>query len=678
MDKAFAEEVRLGGRRDRCGTPVLRRWTRRVLRAIGPLLLSGAIGTTVGAHAQEQEGEPERVEIGALRELRRDAPAALPATTEDRRRPSFMLPDVVIEGEDTRRLGGGVRLLDLSVPGVAPEQRPVTVAPPASGYQRRTRSPLRIELPAPPSRDLLRGYSHLSGDSRPGGRLALAVMPRVAGPTLLWCDVRGWDQRLDATARGELGAGIVTAREPLRPDHRFGLGVGGGLLAWDDLSEPVAGETLRGGEQRFLAAHGLWQQRARPLGLDGVVGVRGRLGHMRTRYDAATATSQSLAREGRWASLQVSWATEDRGPNQRVVRGAELPAAAARGGRSPRLLAEARSAVVWRRNPADSSHAGVRGDGLLGVDLGFPGGRLGVGLAGGGDEESQTLGPYVSVEHAAADGARVLRLEAAPCIGYADEMLLGEETFMPGGRDHPSRLHHRLEYLAVTGSELVPTFAAGPQPIGGAPRWPRSALGDPLQAAHVAWPRVTGELLVRGGGGEIQLAALAAWLDQPLAWVPQGAQFVAGEDSLPPAYHLANAADRRLLGLQVDVAFSLSAQARVRCRYAWSHDELRDSEEALAFVAEHEGWIGLEGALGSLLWMVSAHARSEAPAGGNLPALDAFVDLSTTIGWRFGDGRLFCRVANLLGDDVRVRPGDGADEPWVRLGWEQSFYAAAP
>ncbi len=626
---------------------------RAVAMAIAAYLSASAGGGAERAAAQAgSPAQPAPAQAAAA-----DSAGAGARGAPGVRRPSFMLPDVVVQGEDLSRFTGGVRRLEVGIPGVMPQQRPVPVEPGPIAYVPSWETPYAVLGPRLEEGRPVRGLMRAAAASFGGGQLGCAWLPDVRGPLLLWSDLEGWDEQRPGVRRWSGRAGLIGAQPPLDPAQRLGLGLGTSGATWKSQRAASGARPVDGGRQHWAGAHGLWQRRARILGQPGVMALRGRIGQLRTSWDQPAG---DVDRTGRWAVAELSYSAPSDGEGSRPVMAA-------------------RAGLARLRSPEREAAARARGELRLGLMRALAWGRVSAGAALAGDEEDRLLAPWLAVVWGGGRGAPLVRIEAAPQVVYADEVLLGRETLMPGGADFPGHLVHRLETLGADGLDLDLADRPGAERAGAGARLPRAAVGDPLLRGQTAWPRVLGEVLLRAGDGYLRLTAAACKLERPLGWAAvDSIERAAGGTVGAGAHRLATLADRGVFGCQFESGWRLARDLALRARYAWTHDERRATSRALPFVPAHEGFIALSGDLGRLSWEGAAHLRDQAPAGAGRPRLDAFVNVTASAGWSFGASRVLVTIENLARDDIELRPGLGARERWIAVAWEQALSGGVP
>jgi len=639
-----------------------------------------AVGLSAGAGAQ-RAGAQANPPVGSTAARAAAAPAAEADSARGApavRRPSFMLPDVVVQGEDLARFTGGVRQLEIGVPGVVPQQRPVQVDPAPSAYFPSWETPFNVLGPQRRERRAVRGLTRVMAASASGGQAGFALLPDPRGPIMLWGDLEGWDDAWPGVQRWAGRAGLIAAHPSLHPRQRLGVGLGTSGVAWASQRATLGRGAVAGGRQQWAGGHGLWQRQARLLGLPGVMALRGRIGQLHTAWDQPAG---DVHRTGRWVVGELAYTTPGASGQPPNLCGQTLVpfGSASRGAQGTHPVVEVRGGLAHLRSPARRAETGARGAARLGLSHGLSVGRISAGAALAGDEDDHVVAPWLALATCGERGTPVVRIEVAPRVVYADEVLLGREALMPGGADFPTHLTGRLETLAVDGLDLDRVDRPGAARAGGGARLPRGALAEMRLRAQTAWPRVLGELLLRGGAGYLRLTAALAELECPLAWIPvDSVALAAGAVAGAGAYRLAEFPDRRVFDFLAESGWRLTRGLELRARYAWTHDEKHDTPQALPFVAEQEGFVALGGSLGRWSWEGAAHLRGAAPAGAGRPRLESFANVSASLGWSFGSARLLLRAENLRDEPIELRPGLGARSPWVEIAWEHVLTRGVP
>jgi hypothetical protein len=603
----------------------IRSITRGHAAGLGILALMLGIASPALPQDPSQPGDPQAVA----------EPHAVP---RGETRPAFVLPDVVVEGEDLSQLTGGLRLLELEVPNVSPQQKPLLVTPRSTGYRRRTIVSFRPELPPAAAAVRLRGLLRVAAEQGPGGSASLAYLPEAARPGLLWCDLRGWTKRVADHEQLEGSAGWFSAAPADDPHWRLGLAMRGLTRRW----EPGPADSAL----RVLQASGFVEGRAHLLGGPAVVGLGLEAADARASWSDPAGGRSDEALSGRWAVADLGVTT---GGSTRDLR-------------RPRtsLAVDVRGGVIFAESPEQSQDAHPECRGHIAWRIPLNNGRVDLGLGGGGTRDEYLFGPHLVHHWRWQDNQLQMHVTVGPEVTYARELLL------PGG-GLPSY---------VTAARYAPKLTYGGLPA--AMRRPGDVPGlavvDPQLPPQRAWPRVAFELLVRREFGYLQAKASVAELKDPLSWrrvsspsAPSGA-----------VYRTASLADRWLTRLEAQGYWRFGKGSELRVAYAWTHDAEHASGQALLFVPEHELFAALDVQTGRILWGAGLHCRDKVSAGDGAPELDAFFALSGSVGWRFANGRLMLIAENLLNEEIVHYPGEGLGERWLRLAWEQSFHHSVP
>lgn len=665
--------------------PGLAAWPPKVVLLVA-VLLSGGIGLGVSRADPAQEQQPadsqpshpaQADSIAASHSGEDSLPAGDRGSTlgeQAEERPAFMLPDIVVEGEDLSRLSGGIRLLELEIPGVKPGQEPLLVEPGPTRYRRRLAAPFQVVLPAIECSPLPRALLRVSAEKGPGGSVSLALPPSPAGPRLLWCDLSGWNNRIPDRDRMEAAIGCLLANAPGDPQTRIGFGVRAALDGWDENSADD-------GEQIQLYTGLFWERRKHVLGLPMVVGARARGGWVSTKaVGLGSGSSLACMRPAYWtmpSEIKARWAGAEIGiatfgtlrdlknlPAARRTAGArdEIPCS--------RAEIDLTVGIVGQRNPCDISDTSLRCRGHLGGSRTLGPGRIALGVAGGYGQDHGSLGPWVVYNAFWQESAVHLRTEIAPRILFAEEMLCTDAMLIPGAQHPTDERFSRGHRFALEDGGFKRGALPGMTRKGA--RLPTPAVVNPLLPPQRAWPRASGELLLQRDGGWVRLKARAEKLQNPLDWrqLPSA--------SRTDVYETVVRLDRWLTRLDTEAHWWVASTLEAQAAYRWTHDAGSSSEDALLFLPEHEFISSLVGHVGKLLWGLGLHLRSGTSAGDEAESLDGFLALCGSFGWSFDSARIFLVCENLLNDEIVYIPGDGEDGLWLRLVWEYSFFHQVP
>jgi len=551
-------------------------------------------------------------------------------------RPSFLLPDLIVEGEDLSRFTGGMRDLEVAMPGVAPRQKPLLVGPEETSYRRRASLPATLTLPPPHVPHLTRGLLHVSLDASPGGEASLACLPSIGAPHFLWCDVEGWTDRLPDRDHLQGAGGWIWAPPGSDPSTRLAVRAHLARDRWGDRPSPFSDSTRATGEHRWLNAAATAEQRTTALGTPWVIRLRARGGEAQAAWEEPVTGGQVLRQEatGRWISADLGFRSV--GSDERS-----------------RPEVDAWAGVAGRESPADSNDTVLRWNGHLGFSHVFARGRLGLGIAGGGDDETDAIGPWITWQRSG------WRMEIAPRVTFSEEMFEGRPG--PGDGPVPESPGIFATRKAVSGYDPVTPRRYGR-------RFPTPSGFDPRLPPQRAWPRVASQLLVQGEAGWVRLDAEAAELKGVISWS-------SGRDG----YVLANQGEGWIYGAGAELLWRPGGG--VEAHLAYTHTEWDagdDAPDELTFLPRNELSAALRKRFGSLLAGLRLHWRGSVSAGEGMDPMERFVAVSATIGWSLPNARLIIVGENLSGEEVLYRPGDGCDDAWVRLVWEHTFSSPAP
>lgn len=628
------------------------RWTLNdsgICRAPVWLAFLGALGILAGARAQEPPPPAS------------DAPGDS-SQVQSRKRPSFMLPDIVVEGEDLSRLTGGMRLLEIEMPGLRPEQRPLVVAPGETRYARRFARPFATALPPVQPRLHPRGLLALTAEEGYGGGLSFATLG--AETHMLWGDLNGWSERVKDRDQLEVALGWVRARPAANPSTRFSLGLD---YALDRARErPLADTTGLGSqnpmvatEQKLLMGGLLWEGLMRAGEGRFVWRARAHAGEFRTAWEPHLQRTEHPV--GRW--IRGSFGIATFGTRRDLI--ALWPQ------ESAPMRPEVDLDVGWslRQGAADSTRQGPHWQGHLGWSRLWPGTRIGIGAGSGGDRDEQVIGPWVAVEHRAADGKLRVRLESEPRALFAEDLLAGGARLHPGGSDSPGRVSAVWERALIdqrgTLRDHLPGEMERALPL------PVPARFDPLIAPQTTLAHVAGELLLLMERAYLRLRTRTARWEHPFGW--EACELSQG----PAGYLLANMDEPRWrtdIDAQLRVRFARSFECVLT--HAWHHDDAPTPEDAILFLPEHEASVLVGGRTQHWLYGMRLRYRQSAPdAAGE--EIGESLSWSAALGWSFGTMRAVLVAENLLGEEITILPGVGLDERRVRVFWERTFFGRA-
>ncbi len=627
----------------------------RAQQADPPRAGRSAAGDPVG-WTPEEAGAPEEPISG---------PARIPEE-----RPAFLLPDVIVEGEDLSRLGGGMRLLEMEAPAVRHQQEPLLLAPGPSAYQHRREIPFHIVFPPPASPRAWRGYLRLAPSSAPGASLAGILLPGQASRSLLWGRVDLHRNRLPESGRFVGSFGYLTRTASSHPRTRFSLG---GEVARGESKVHMSGVELGSAIDTDLHVRARLEHRFGQRSRGGtVVAVEPFLLASDTRrpvprgagvvrdedYDARwSGVTVGLQRAGAWDDPRALVSEAERAYGFRIAHRAVMPAYSLAG----QLL---RIRRTWQdpSDPAatDSAQTRARWEARVGVSARQADGRLVVGVAGGGEGDDVLLGPWVGWARRDGWWGGSWRIELAPVVTHAERSShVGEMLTVGAGPERePLECLHRRG-LSRDGAPGVPWRAR-------VSRRPAASAIDPHLPMQKAWPRMAARMGLAGDVAEISIGVAVARLQDPHSWR-------AGRDSTDEAaYHLETFKDRYVARLEWAGHWHGHPDVQLGWQYAGTWDE-ESGAQALAFLPRHELWIGLGREGRGWIWGLGAHLRARAPG-----LAERFTAWHAILGYRFLDGRLYLRADSPASETVVWMPGLGRDQLEVQLVWEQALLAARP
>jgi len=529
-------------------------------------------------------------------------------------RPSFLLPDVVIEGSDLSRFVGGRRLLDPVAPVVEAGPAPALVHPGETHYRRRVGVPFEASLPPlvvdPVERGRVRA---LLSD---GATRELGAYWSFSPANLAWLDLvdrrhrtagrrhRGADagyQAADASAdpswRGR--ASVELRDESWEPARDYAWKPSDGSLAWR-----VRGSLEAGG--------GILGERATLTGLAAVAGVEMR------------------AARGGWQSLDLR--VRRRGPvyDLRVLAAPDRSL-----GAISRFEFDLLGGIVRQRNMRGEQTDG-RLRGRAGFSTSVLRGLLTLGIAGGAEGWRGILGPWLAWRCAFEEPGLLVAVEAAPTVHWFDEW-----------------------WGSV--ARLAPPALLGPEPEE--ERMPFAAqILDPLQPPQRAWPRLALEVWWARPSGALRAEAVLARVHDPFDWTWSSA---AGT-RLPATSH--NEA-RRMTEIRVRGERRLGADLIARGEYHWVRDGERDPRRRLLLLPEHRVRAALGWEPGEWLAQVGLESRGRSLLDRRGARLAGYPSLSVHLGRSLGAHTLALVGENLLNETVEAWPGEVLDERWFGIEW---------
>ncbi len=574
-------------------------------------------------------------------------------------RPTFLLPDVVVEGEDQSQLAGGMRFLDVEIPGVGPTEVPMAVEPGPTDYRRRYTLPFGFKLPPPHTTTLPQGLLRITGAGDPSAKVSGVYLPASASAQMLWIDLGAWRDRLPGRNHRHGSVGALLATPGAQPDTRVTVELRALRDSWGEDGRDTWSTDA---SHALFFARAVWEQRVRLWGLRSALGVRARGGRLattwsQTNYDVApTYSDQSSG----WGGVELQLVEEgsDWSP-RRFDRDAGT-------GPDVDLLV----GVMNLADPWGGSETVLRWKGHVGLERGFGFGQLRLGLAGGGEGETHTLAPYLALQRAWRDRGLLLRAELAPRVSFASDIICRPDVRLPPESSSEREVLFHGEGISRLGAiERYDRHAAVEAEDT---RLPTPTLFNPRLPAERAWPGLLTELVLLREHGWLHVTADLSELRDPLSW-----HRVDGTTGAPP-YASASLETRWMAHIGLEGSGTLTRETYARLAYVWTYDEKSDSRQALLFVPEHELHASVHGRFGSFLWGTGLHARAREPAGDGAPAYGSFAALSAFVGWSFGNSDLGLTVENLFGSEITYRPGDGLTDPRVSVSWEHTFLRTVP
>ncbi|MFH1144178.1 MAG: hypothetical protein V1774_06515 [Candidatus Eisenbacteria bacterium] len=556
-----------------------------------------------------------------------DSSAARAAEKATPPRPTFVLPDVLIEGEDLSRFAAGSRRLELSTPAVRPAQQPALVSPGPTYYRRRTDSPFSVTLPEPAAVDRPKGLARVSVGDGASRELALALSPAPSRQG--WAAFTDWRHRVEGRSHRGLDLGFVALGDGADPAWSSCIDAAVRHEEWapnEDYAYTPADEavTWRGRcslERRFVVA-----------GTDALMSPRVSIGG-----------SEIRAARGGWQALDLRL--------RRVGVPAELrgsAGAAGSDGAGSRLEVDLAGGVVRHRN-----RDGERTDGRFRCRCGWSarwrGGLFALGIAGGGEGSRGVLGPWIAWRRLLGESGWLVALEAAPEVTFFEEWWGGWERLSAPGLLQEEAGPGRLPFAAQ--------------------------ILDPVQPAQRAWPRLALEAQRQDAAGWLRATAVIAEVADPFDWESATA---AGTTLLATSHN----ERRRLIEAVFSAERRLRPGLRLKLDYRWARDERRGTAARLLLLPQHR----LRGALGWEPgdWRAAAaiELRSERSVDSAGARLRGSTALGARIGHVFGGHTLSLVGENLLQETLADWPGEVRADRWFglewRYGWNESLRASVP
>jgi len=599
-----------------------------------------------------------------------DEEPAVQAPALPTERPSFLLPDVVVEGEDLSHLGGGIRLLETTVASVRPQQEPLLVSPGPSEYRHRSQSPLLVQLPGHARPVRWRGFLHAEGASAPGGDLSGVLLPGSGENQLLWGRAMAVRNRLPSVERMLGSLGWIVQDRGVLPRTRLSVGADALIDHLPAPTEAGGQEDLRsevvharvGLEHRISIRNQGLTVSAMPFHLSSTVQIPG------------VAAGPIQEHSASWSGLGVRLTSVGGLLDRRALIAEDSPRSFGYAVARPALLVHydllgefVRAKSHWKSAPAepdlvpaDSRRTHLRGAGRLGASLAIGFGRLALGIAGGVEGSETLLGPWASWVHDSPGLGVQWKVEAAPAVSFADQQIAAGELLTLG--ETPAREALPLLFRAgqsADGSPAVPWRSR-------ISRRPASSIVDPVVPMQRAWPRLLGWMHLTRKRTAVQIGLGAAKLENTHEWR-------ALPDNVGPRSYILEAGEERWLArLECSGSWGVSSFVELHWAYAGTWDEA-PGDRKLAFLPRHDLHIMGGRDQAGLIWGLGVRFRDRAPL-----QSDGFADLQALLGWSFSTGRLYLRADNLLGEEVVLLPGEGRDTAEVRLVWDQAFRRRLP
>ena len=576
-----------------------------------------------------------------------------------RQRPSFMLPDIVVEGEDLSRLTGGMRLLEIEMPGLRPEQQPLIVAPGPTRYARRFARPFETALPQPETMSHPRGHLAVAAEAGYGGELSFAALGTETH--LLWGDLAGWSERIAARDHLEIGLGWLRARPAANPRRRFSVGIDYLIDRHRELS--LADTTGLGGsdpridvEQKLLVGGVLWEGLTRAWGGRYVLRARAHGGELRTSWRPLRVPAEKPV--GRW--IRGSLGITSFGTRR------DLVAFQPDYGEAIRPDVDLRAGWALRQGAADSTRQSLRWQGHLGWSRLWGSARLGIGAGSGGNHDHQVIGPWLAIEHRGAQGKLRLRFESEPRALFAEENLAAGIRLHPGGAASPGNLFSTWERALVghraQRRDHIPGEMRRALPL------PVPVQFDPRVDPQTTLAHLAGELLLLGERAWLRLRAQGAHWEHTLSW--QARDLANG----PVGYTLVNLEEPRWrTDLETEVRVRFARSFEWVLTHAWRRDDAPTPAQEILFLPEHEASVLVGGCGERWLYGVRLNYRQSAPSTGE-DELGESLFWSAAVGWTFGAARVLLIGENLLDEEIITLPGVGIAERRVRVVWEKTFF----
>jgi len=540
-------------------------------------------------------------------------------------KPAFLLPDVVVEGEDKSKLVGGARILEMDVPTVTPRQRPSAVEPGPSRYLRRLSTPFEMAVMPKPALPRSRGFFQSTFEQKGGFALAGALVPGQKERNLLWGQIASWGNRRADYEHLDTDCGWMAIAGGDRPNRKLGINLRG--LA-DKLTSP--GDAKLPADLSLLSGRA-WLARTIEIGQwPGIVDFAITGG----RAELETPKIQST---GSWAGIEAT--VGNRGSLDNLS-----------------LQSSRRAEVDLQIGLMNEAFSGVDDDldfrwrGYLGHSFDLSGSLFGVGLGGGGDTEQTELGPFIMARTYSPEKRMMLKLVITPEVSFPQDYLNGCSFFE--GSPHPIGIDRHLRQTGAT----IPL-------VGGF---------NPQLSPQIAWPAMRLDLGLDNLNGQLSISGKIANLQNPYLWADLDAAH-AGR-----AFRMISGKDRIVANVAIERRQLLAPGLHLALFYKWSYDQEAKKYEAISYLAEHEARATIEARAERFLFGMSAlyygDASGSRGAVNTEPTqLDQFVDLSAFLGWSYSTGQVLLIAENLLSETTERLPGDGLLETRARLVWEQRF-----
>ncbi len=540
-------------------------------------------------------------------------------------KPVFLLPDIVVEGEDKSRLIGGVRILDLDIPSVTPRQQPLVVGPSPSHYNRRLSIPFELELTDKAASRRQHAFLHTSIAQHSAYTLSTAWLLGPERKTLLWGHANSWQDRQPDYEHISGNCGWMTIPDPDNPNRKIGFNaalISNERTIGDKTNSAPAGEFSLLSAQLHLSREVMIQS------WPGVVGFE-------VTGGKTVLESSQPSTTGSWLGFTTTIVNRGSRDNllKSKVSGSEI---------------DLQVGLITESFTDLDDQLAVRWRGHLGHDFVISQNRIGFGFGGGGNSDVTALGPFLMLENYSSDSGIQFRILITPQVifpqDYITRSLSDTDEYQTQGID---------EKLDLT--ELAA---------------PALARINPFQHPQIAWPNMQFELNRSRGTGSFRLTGEIGQLQDPYAWVEIGGA------AFPGMYELETLKKDRIVSVvTLQHQQMLSQGLTLSLSYKWSYDEEANSAEAIPFRAEHQARASLEAKSGNFLFGSAMDYFGKATmlcsvSPPNVTRRDQYSHLSAFLGWNYRKGNLFLIAENLLNENTGRYPGSGDESTRGRLVWE--------